>query len=50
VLPGRSADIALDLPPLAPGSSLQIDAASDAPAALPAATVHIPRADTAPRQ
>ncbi len=50
VLPGRSADVALDLPPLAPGSSLQIDAASDAPTALPAATVHIPRADTAPRQ
>ena len=50
VLPGRSADVALNLPLLAPGSSLQIDAASDAPTALPAATVHIPRADTAPRQ
>lgn len=50
VLPGKSADVALDLPPLAPGSSLQIEAASDAPTALPAATVHIPRADTAPRQ
>jgi fimbrial chaperone protein len=50
VLPGRSADVALDLPPLAPGSSLQIEAASDAPTALPAATVHIPRADTTPRQ
>ncbi|AGU53653.1 putative pili assembly chaperone [Variovorax paradoxus B4] len=50
VLPGRSADVALDLPLLARGSSLQIDATSDAPTALPAAIVHIPRADTAPRQ
>jgi len=50
VLPGRSADVALDLPLLAPGSSLQIDAASDAPIALPAATVHIPRADIPSRQ
>jgi fimbrial chaperone protein len=50
VLPGQSADIALELPPLAPGTRLQIDAASDAPTALPAATVHILRADTVPRQ
>lgn len=50
VLPGRSADVALDLPLPVRGSSLQIDATSDAPTALPAAIVHIPRADTAPRQ
>lgn len=50
VLPGQSADVALDLPLLTPGSRLQIDAASDAPIALPAATVHIPRADTPSRQ
>ena len=51
VLPGRSADVVLDLPLLAPGGSFQIDATSDAPTALPAAIVHIPRADnTAPRQ
>jgi len=51
VLPGQSsADIALELPALAPETSLQIEAASDAPSALPAAIVHIPRADPAPRQ
>ena len=49
VLPGQSADIALDLPPLAPGSPLRIDATSDAPTELPMAIVHIPRADTPSR-
>jgi fimbrial chaperone protein len=50
VLAGQSAEVALELPLLTPGSRLQIDAASDAPVALPAASVRIPSADIRSRQ